>query len=152
MERAAAIARRLATTNPLVIRITGAGNFFKARKWELRVFVNEMDQPVASFPTDGKVKRATWDRPLKITNWRPGSKIRFEIEEFRLLNEIVAELESTDLLSIRTLGQNALIPIRQDFGSQYIEGGYFRIVSELDGFKREDWKLLEQYVYPGKKW
>lgn len=152
MEQAAAVARRLASTSPLVIRITGAGNFLKARKWELRVFVDDLDQPIARYPTDGKVKRATWDRPLKITNWKPGARIRFEIEEFRLINEIVAELEATDLLSIRTLAQNALIPVRQDFGSQYIEGGYFRIVSELDGFKREDWKLLEEYVYPGKKW
>ncbi|MFT5105590.1 MAG: hypothetical protein ACI9UA_001211 [Pseudoalteromonas tetraodonis] len=152
MERAAAVARRLASTNPLTIRVTGAGTFIKSRKWELRVFVGDMDQPVAKYPTDGKVRRATWDRPLKITTWKPGTRIRFEIEEFRLLNEIVAELEATDLLSIRTLAQNALIPIRDDFGSEYIEGGYFRVVSELEGFTRDDWKLLEFYVYPGKKW
>ena len=152
MEQAAAVARRLAATNPLKIRITGAGTFLKARKWELRAFVDDMDRPLAELPTDGKVKRATWDRSISITNWKPGSKVRLEIEEFRLMNEMVAEIEATDMLSIRTLAQNSLIPIRDDFGSEYIEGGYFRVVTELEDFSREDWKLLQLYVYPGKKW
>ena len=152
MERAAAVARRLASTNPLQFRLTAAGTFLKARKWELRVFVDDLEQPVATFPSDGKIKRATWDRPIKITNWKPGTNIRIEVEEFRLINEIVAELEATNLLSIRTLGMNSLIPIRDDFGSEYVEGGFFRVITELDGFDRDDWKLLELYIYPGKKW
>ena len=109
MERAAAVARRLASTNPLTVRVTAGGTFLMARKWELRVYVGDMEEPAAKYPTDGKVKRATWDRPLKVANWTPGTEIRIEAEEFRLINEKVAELEATDLLSIRTLAKNSLI-------------------------------------------
>ena len=152
MERAAEVARRLATTNPLKVRLTAAGTFFKARKWELRTYVNDMDEPIATYESDGKVKRATWDRLLKVTDWKPGSKVRIEVEEFRLMNETVAELEAADMLSIKALAQNSLIPVRDDFGSEYIEGGLFRVITKLDGFSLNDWKLLERYVYPGTKW
>jgi len=152
MEAAANVARRLASTSPLKARISGAGSFIKARKWELRIYVGDLDEPVGKFPTDGKVKRATWDRTLKISNWKPGATVRYEVEEFRLVNETVAELESSDLLSIRALGLNSMLPIRDDFGARFIDGPYFVVVTELEGFSRQDWKLLEQYVYPGKKW
>lgn len=152
MEAAAGVARRLASTSPLKVHIRGAGKFIKSREWELRVYVDDLENPAGKFPTDGKVKRATWDQPLKITNWKPGATVRYVVEEFRLVNEIVAELDSNDLLSIRSLGLNTMLPIRDDFGAQYIDGPYFAVVTEIEGFSRQDWKLLEQYVHPGKKW
>ena len=152
MERAAAVARKLASTNPLKVRISAAGSFLKARKWELRIYIDDLEEPLATYPSDGKTKRATWDRLLKVTNWKPGTTIRMEVEDFRLINEMVAESEAADLLSIKSLAHNAMLPIRDDFGSQYIDGSFFRVITIIDDFTRDDWKLLELYVHPGSKW
>jgi len=151
MERAATVARRLANTNPLKVKVSRGGSFYKERKWALRVYVHDFENEVKEYQADGKVKRATWNQSFNVTNWKPGTRIRLEVEEFRFVNEMVAELEVRDLLSIRTLGQRAYLPVRSDFGSKYVQG-HFEVVTSIAGFSDDDWKLLEMYVYPGKKW
>ena len=150
MRRAAEAARRLVAGDIHRVHLAAAGTFLKARKFKVVVFLDGKE--IQSLWSEGQVRRATWDWSFDVRGWKPGMAVRIEAWDLRFRNERVGVRTDSDPLSLKLLGRDAALENAVGFGSQHLDGGFFRCKTSVEGFTDEDWSLLEQFIAPGQAW
>jgi hypothetical protein len=150
MRHAAETARRLVSSDTHRVHISAAGTFLKARKF--RVGVSLGGKEIKALWSDGKLRRATWEEGFDVHGWKPGMAVKVETMDLAFINERVGTRVDSDPLSLKLLGRDGALENDPGFGAKYLEGGYFGFKASIEGFTKEDWSLLEQYVAPGLAW
>jgi serine/threonine protein kinase len=148
MKMAAETAMLLATRQTYHLTVKKVGNLKTAGSFASRLFVGGIK--IFDYETSEQRKFIYPDSRV-VFKWRPKMKVRVELEDFELQNEIIYNSVLADFFSLRGLSGERFYRI-SEATNDFFNDDLLHLEFELDEISEEQWQAFEDYIYPGKKW
>lgn len=149
LKKAFMLARMLNTKRKYKVRLINSGAFKKKRNFKIEVSIN--NKLIKEFKSTAKVKRATWENENFQITWKPKDKITIKLWDLDFFDQEVASIEQANPLSIRIFNNKQEFTKIKEEWKQKIDGKPY-VKFQVEGLSKDDWKILNDWVYTGDMW
>ena len=141
-------AKTLAQTQTYHLTVKKAGNLKEARAFAFRLYLD--DKKVYDYESEGQ-RKYIYPNSRVVFNWKPGTKIILELEEFDWKNEIMYRASLTDFFSIRGLSGDKRYKVKEA-DKRFFQNGVVSVEYGIEEVSEEGFEAFEDYIFPGNKW